>query len=58
MNFRALTDRENRTLTKKIHVTPECGEPDNLSECLCICKANYVLGEACSAGPADAGGDG
>ena len=40
-------DRGGRTLTKKIHVTPECGEPDNLAECLCICKAGYVLGESC-----------
>jgi hypothetical protein len=48
-----IQDREGRQLTKKIHVTPECGEPDNLSECLCICKGGYVLGQACR----DAGSD-
>lgn len=47
-----IQDREGRQVTKKIHVTPQCGEPDNLAECLCICMAGYVLGQSC----ADAGG--
>ena len=31
-------------------MTPECGQPENLAECLCICKGGYVLGESCDAG--------
>jgi len=46
-----IVDHENRQLTRKIQVTPECGQPANLAECLCICKAGYVLGQSC----ADAG---
>jgi hypothetical protein len=42
-----IQDREGRTVTKKIKVTPECGEPDNLAECLCICQAGYILGQSC-----------
>jgi hypothetical protein len=42
-----IQDRGGRQLTKKIHVTPECGQPDNLSQCLCICAAGYVLGQPC-----------
>jgi hypothetical protein len=48
-----ILDREGRTVTKKIQVTPECGEPNSLEECLCICKAGYMLGQQCS----DAGTD-
>jgi hypothetical protein len=46
-------DREGRTVTKKIRVTPECAEPQNEAQCLCTCMAGYVLGQAC----ADAGTD-
>jgi hypothetical protein len=45
-----LQDREGRQVTKKIHVTPECGEPANLSDCLWICQAGYVLGAPCMDG--------
>jgi hypothetical protein len=45
-----IRDREKRELTKKIEVTPECGQPANLGECLCICRAGYVLGQACGDG--------
>jgi hypothetical protein len=48
-----IQDREGRTLTKKIKVTPECGEPANVEQCLCICKGGYVLGESC----VDGGGE-
>lgn len=48
-----ILDRGGRTLTKKIQVTPECGEPQYLAQCLCICKGGYVLGESC----ADGGGE-
>ncbi len=46
-------DREKRTATLKIHVTPQCSEPENLQECRCICKGGYVLGEACNDGGAE-----
>jgi hypothetical protein len=46
-----IQDRANRQAMKAIHVTPFCGEPQNLAECLCICQAGYVLGQPC----ADAG---
>jgi hypothetical protein len=45
-----IQDRGGRQLTKKIHVTPACGQPENLSDCLCLCKGGYVLGESCDAG--------
>jgi hypothetical protein len=63
-----IKDRGGRTVTNKIHVTPQCGEPQNLLECQCICQAGYVLGQSCAAGDggaeageaaaADAGGGG
>jgi hypothetical protein len=48
-----IQDRDGRTLTQKIQVTPGCGDPSTMTTCLCICKAGYVLGESC----ADAGSD-
>ncbi|MGO9836397.1 MAG: hypothetical protein ACLP1X_19525 [Polyangiaceae bacterium] len=51
-------DREGRELTHKIVVTPECGQPANLAECLCICKAGYVLGQSCDDAGSDDAGDG
>ena len=45
-----IQDRGGRTLTKKVQVTPECGEPANVEQCLCICKGGYVLGESCMDG--------
>lgn len=56
-----IADRAGRTATKTLRVTPECAEPDRKAECLCICKAGYVLGETCAdagAGDAGAGGSG
>ncbi len=49
-----IKDRRGRQLIKAIRVIPECGEPMNLAECLCMCKAGYVLGETCSSGKLDA----
>jgi len=43
-------DKEGRQLTKKLNVTPECGEPARLAECECICQAGYVLGQECDGG--------
>ncbi|MCC6557575.1 MAG: hypothetical protein IT372_31875 [Polyangiaceae bacterium] len=42
-----LTDRDERTGSKTVTVRPVCGEAEVVDECLCICKAGYVLGEAC-----------
>jgi hypothetical protein len=42
-----VVDRQKRQLTKKIEVVPECGQPDKLTQCLCICMAGYVLGQPC-----------
>lgn len=52
-----LTDRDGRSATKTLTVTPECGEPASEAECRCICQGGYVLGQACGAadGGADAG---
>jgi hypothetical protein len=44
-----VVDREGRTLTKKIQVTPACAQPESLPECLCICQGGYILGETCPA---------
>jgi len=58
-------DRNGRMLLKKMRVTPVCGEPANAADCVCICRAGYVLGSNCPAladggdggGDAGAGGD-
>jgi hypothetical protein len=42
-----VTDKDERTATRTIVVRPTCAEPDTRTECLCICKAGYVLGEPC-----------
>jgi hypothetical protein len=51
-----VTDKEQRTSTTTLHVTLSCAEPDKLAECLCLCKAGYVLGESCDAGAPNDGG--
>ncbi len=43
-------DREGRQLTKKLEVTPVCGEPARAAECECICQGGYVLGQPCDGG--------
>lgn len=43
-------DKEGRQLTKKLDVTPVCGEPARLAECECICQGGYVLGQECDGG--------
>jgi hypothetical protein len=42
-----IVDRNKKRLTKQLQVTPECGQPANMGECLCICKAGYVPGTPC-----------
>jgi hypothetical protein len=44
-------DRDDRGLKKMVHVKPACAEPENESQCLCICKQGYVLGESCDGPP-------
>jgi len=52
-----LIDRQQRRVTKNLRVQPMCAEPGGkLTECLCICKKGYVLGEPCTPdGGVDAG---
>ena len=43
-----VVDRNHKTASKKIMVTPRCAEPgEKRSGCLCLCRNGYVLGEAC-----------
>lgn len=42
-----VADRRQRQLTKKIVVYPACAQPENQAQCLCICRAGYVSGQAC-----------
>ena len=50
-----IQDKTGRSLTKKIQVTPTCGEPANAAQCMCICMGGYMLGEACGDGGVDGG---
>ncbi len=51
-----IEDRQStRSLTKIVQVTPECAEPENASQCACICMAGYVLGQTCDVTNSDAG---
>ncbi|MGH7270570.1 MAG: hypothetical protein ACREJ3_09080, partial [Polyangiaceae bacterium] len=52
-----IQDREGRTLTKDIQVTPECSDPPGVTDCACICKAGYVLGESCAVDAGAEAGD-
>jgi hypothetical protein len=40
-----LTDVAGRSVEQHVPVTPVCAEPEQLDECLCLCRAKYVLGE-------------
>lgn len=64
----SLTDLDGRKVTKVVEVIPRCNEPGQVSECMCICDSQYVLGEPCSSildggskdaspEPSDASGD-
>jgi hypothetical protein len=50
----SLTDKDDRKVTKILQVTPRCDEPGQISNCRCICNADYILGMSCSSMP-DAG---
>lgn len=45
-------DRDGRSASKTVRVTPACAEPEYKAQCECICKHGYVLGEACDGDPA------
>lgn len=49
-----LEDRDRRTATRIIRVTPACDEVGAESECTCICRADYNLGQACDSLPGEA----
>ena len=54
-----VVDRGGRSVSKKLHVTPQCAEPEREAECRCICKGGYILGEVCmDAMDGGAGGSG
>lgn len=55
----SVIDKAGRAGQQTIRVTPKCAEPDRATECFCICKQGYKLGESCAdAGPpADSGLD-
>ena len=56
-------DREDRVAEASYTVRPQCTElsqarppgPDVLAECLCICRAGYMIGDTCQ-GEGGAGG--
>ncbi|MBX3229830.1 MAG: hypothetical protein KIT84_05805 [Labilithrix sp.] len=51
-----LTDRRQKTASKKITVVPRCAEPGAKEvACKCLCRSGYVLGETCGE---DAGAEG
>ena len=55
----SVTDKNGRTASLALEVTPTCAEPQNLAQCLCICQGGYVLGQSCAPdGGADGGADG
>jgi hypothetical protein len=47
----SLTDVDGRKVTKVLQVTPRCNEPGQISGCVCICPADYVLGMPCEGLP-------
>jgi hypothetical protein len=43
-----VTDRQKKTASKTITVTPRCAEPgERETACRCLCMKGYVLGQAC-----------
>lgn len=42
-----VTDRRNKSTTVTMKVVPRCNEPGKEQGCRCLCKHDYVLGEAC-----------
>jgi hypothetical protein len=48
-----VTDRGGRRGSRTVQVSPRCGAGPEESECACICRGGYVLGQACA--PADGG---
>lgn len=43
-----VTDKDKKTATKKIMVTPRCAEPgEKETACRCLCRKGYILGESC-----------
>lgn len=43
-----ITDKDKKTATTKIVVTPRCAEPgEKETACRCLCRKGYILGETC-----------
>ena len=53
-----VTDREKRSATKVLQVTPVCTEKEYLAFCTCTCKAGYILGQTCEGAGGAGGGTG
>lgn len=45
-----LADKAGRKITQRLPIRPVCAEPAQRAECLCLCRAHYVLGECPDAG--------
>ncbi|MEW5855040.1 MAG: hypothetical protein AB2A00_40060 [Myxococcota bacterium] len=43
-----VVERNGRSTTRALTVTPFCGEVENLADCMCICQQGYRLGQSCS----------
>lgn len=44
----SITAKNGQMASKKLNVTPVCGEPANEAECKCQCTMGYTLGTTCS----------
>jgi hypothetical protein len=43
----SVIDRDGRSASQSLQVTPSCAEPMFEAECSCQCQQDYMLGEAC-----------
>lgn len=52
-----VVDKDGRSATQKLTITPRCNESGREDECHCICKGGYILGSHCDpyVPPPDAG---
>jgi hypothetical protein len=53
-----VTDRDKRSVTKTLKITPFCAEEAYMSFCTCTCKGGYVLGQTCDGGAGGGAGSG
>ncbi|MEO7328179.1 MAG: hypothetical protein ABI193_06355 [Minicystis sp.] len=53
-----VTDRDKRSVTKRLQITPFCAEEAYLEFCTCTCKGGYILGQTCDGGAGGGNGTG